>query len=208
MSKLLNVKLSIFSLFYIILASCDNSQIKRKVALLHNSHIELMLDSMVQPRSINEMISVKQSQHIYISYIDSMSCESCAFSHFADWELLAKDVNTFGFNYIFIVMPPQKDRERVIRKMSCDLQNGKRVYIDTTGVFEKTNPQLPKEKILHTFLIDKNHNIILVGSPFEDERIKKMFKQIVNGQLLNKKNTSDNKNVIAFTDYYCPIILI
>ena len=36
---------------------------------------------------------------------------------------------------------------------------------------------------MHTFLLDENNNVLLVGNPLENEKIKKLFWQIVEEKL-------------------------
>lgn len=57
------------------------------------------------------------------------------------------------------------------------------VLLDTLGEFEKLNPHLPKNKALHTFLLDENNNVILVGNPLHNKKIEEMFNKIVEEKL-------------------------
>jgi len=42
---------------------------------------------------------------------------------------------------------------------------------------------LPKDNLLHTFLLDENNNVILVGNPVRNKKIKEMFYKIVEEKL-------------------------
>ena len=57
------------------------------------------------------------------------------------------------------------------------------VYVDTLGVFEDANPQIPSGGELHTFLLDRDDNVLLVGNPIWNEKIEEMFWQIVEERL-------------------------
>ena len=57
------------------------------------------------------------------------------------------------------------------------------IILDTLGQFAKLNPHLPKNKALHTFLLDENNNVILVGNPLHNKKIKEMFYRIVEDRL-------------------------
>ena len=59
---------------------------------------------------------------------------------------------------------------------------------DREGQFEKLNPHLPKNKVLHTFLLDENNNVILVGNPLHNKKIEKMFYKIVEENWVNRNN--------------------
>lgn len=53
------------------------------------------------------------------------------------------------------------------------------VYIDTQGVFQQNNPHLSKNKLLHTFLLDENNNVILVGNPVRNLRVKDLYDKAI-----------------------------
>lgn len=55
------------------------------------------------------------------------------------------------------------------------------ILIDTLGEFERLNPHLPKNQALHTFLLDENNRVILVGNPLRNKKIKEMFYKRVEG---------------------------
>ncbi|MFI3306556.1 MAG: hypothetical protein R3Y68_08625 [Rikenellaceae bacterium] len=63
------------------------------------------------------------------------------------------------------------------------------IIIDSIGEFERLNPHLPKNKAMHTFLLDENNNVVLVGNPLNNPKIEKMFKEIVEEKLDEKRVT-------------------
>lgn len=54
---------------------------------------------------------------------------------------------------------------------------------DTTGVFHRTTPQLPSNPMLHTFLLDENNEVLVVGNPLDNEKIDRMFWRTVKEKL-------------------------
>lgn len=61
--------------------------------------------------------------------------------------------------------------------------SGDPVYIDTLGIFQKNNPHLPKNPRLHTFLLDANNHVILVGNPLYNTKIKEMYDRVIHEKL-------------------------
>ena len=47
------------------------------------------------------------------------------------------------------------------------------VHVDTAGVFIRENPHIPREAVYHTFLLDKDNRVVLVGNPSRSEKIKR-----------------------------------
>ena len=63
------------------------------------------------------------------------------------------------------------------------------VYIDTTNVFLAKNSNISKSSWLHTFLLDEQNNVILVGNPTNNSRIRKLFWRIVKEKLGEPKDS-------------------
>ena len=59
------------------------------------------------------------------------------------------------------------------------------IVIDSTFAFIEANPDFPTDKRLHTFLLDADGRVIVIGSPKYDDRIWNMYKQVLE-QLKNK----------------------
>ena len=54
------------------------------------------------------------------------------------------------------------------------------VFGDTLSIFRRHNPQIPNNKLFHTFLLDESDRVLLVGSPLRNERVDKLLRKIVN----------------------------
>ena len=46
---------------------------------------------------------------------------------------------------------------------------------DVDGEFISHNPNIPDNKLLHTFMLDENNNVILIGDPTINSRIEELF---------------------------------
>ena len=57
------------------------------------------------------------------------------------------------------------------------------IYIDETQSLLNANPHIPAESMYHTFLLDENNNIVMVGSPAHGENIYKLFMEIIENKL-------------------------
>ena len=43
----------------------------------------------------------------------------------------------------------------------------------------KNNPHIPQENIYHTFVIDKNGKVLLVGNPFQNDKMTALLNKIL-----------------------------
>jgi len=48
------------------------------------------------------------------------------------------------------------------------------------GSFERLNPHLPKDERFHTFLLDENNKVILVGYPVNNPKLKELYLKELN----------------------------
>ena len=54
------------------------------------------------------------------------------------------------------------------------------VYKDTCGAFLRANPHLPKDnEMYHSFVVDEENNVLMVGSPFYSKRVESLFETIL-----------------------------
>lgn len=121
----------------------------------------------------------------FVIYSDSIKCSSCALKDMYRWDDYIKRIRKFydgELEMFFIFNPSRKDWKSfyLIMKTTPPAMS---VYVDTLGIFECLNPHLPNNPMFHTFLLDENNNVLLVGNPLENEKIEKLFWQIVEEKL-------------------------
>lgn len=119
-----------------------------------------------------------------VVYSDSLSCSLCQLSKIHFWNDILNEVDKYGDRMAvrFIFNPKKEDRQSVEFAIRTTNFNGT-VYVDSTGVLMKQNTCIPVERMFHTFLLDENNNVLLVGNPLENEKIEEMFWQIVEEKL-------------------------
>lgn len=141
--------------------------------------MELSLDSMVCMHPLSQMITEKTNDFTYVIYVDSFTCGKCALNHLSDWDVLSSAINSERLSYIFILAPKKSEKEQTLEIVRQDTMFNDRTYIDTIGVFEKRNPQLPENKLLHTFLINSECKVQLAGSPLYNYKMKNLIEQVL-----------------------------
>lgn len=58
----------------------------------------------------------------------------------------------------------------------------------------ESNPNLPSESMYHTFMLDENNRVILVGDPMLNKQIEDMMLSIVEEKLGRRFSTRNLKN--------------
>lgn len=173
----------ILLLSFLCIMSCSRMEIKKNVKEIQEKPLKLPLDNML-------CIGVDGSQYgmnnlTWIVYHDSVNCKPCLIGHLEDWNSIMENQKTDCI-FIFSAKP-----EEVFQYINAYNNNNIKanVYLDTTEVFMKSNPQIPKEAIYHTLLLDRYDSVLLVGNPIGNENIGKIYKKIIgtkDSQIIHK----------------------
>ena len=176
----------IIFLFTIIIVSCNsNSKLFEDLSLFKKEPVNLTKKSKLIISGVDTKNFYNMERGLkYIIYKDSLGCTSCAINSMYLWDEFIEYAKLYNdrLKYYFIYSPSKNE----LKNIEFILKNGNFNYpilLDTLGEFEKINPHLPKNKVLHTFLLDENNNVILVGDPLYNRKIKKMFYKIVEEKL-------------------------
>lgn len=112
-----------------------------------------------------------------IVYADSSECTQCYLSQMEHWRKYTELERTSNglWRVIFII----EGKYSEIPKVDGMVGLKHPIYFDQEFSFRHFNPQIPPEHIFHTFLLDDDNKIILVGNPLRNERIESMLDSII-----------------------------
>ena len=134
----------------------------------------LLLDNVESPIcfSIDEKFPFR-----LILFIGPNECSTCALNSLSEWNVLLDLEKEKKVQLVFILNPKKKDLEQVISTYySSGLKHP--VMIDTCDIFTQNNPHIPEESLFHTFLINSDNNVVMVGNPIKNAKIQAMFERI------------------------------
>ena len=129
-----------------------------------------------------------------VVYLDSYVCTDCAIKNLASkWnDVIKKEYKNEGIlQFLFIIASNEKNEQEVASILNL-AHFGHPVYLDSSDAFIKENPHIPIKGIYHTFLLDENDSVVLVGDPFKNEKMKKLFLKVID----DKSNMQKEKNGI------------
>lgn len=176
----MKAKLSIIGMMICLLffgCKSEKEQVRDKIEEMKSRPIELCLDKMECRRN---PLSKLNKKYTMVVYVDSAECSSCALSKLRFWNPLIMEARAKGvdINYIFIVAPKPSEMDDINLELGVtDLQSS--VYIDTSYEFRKLNPSMPIDNKYHSFLLGENNEILFVGSPIKNEKVKNIYKRIL-----------------------------
>lgn len=190
-----------FICIVLFFVACSNRerQFSKEIKVLQSKTIQLPSKGLVmQQGKWVQKIDVNKEVLKLVVYADSVGCTPCAINHIDSWERFINYAKQFNnqLRFYFIFSPMKKELHG-IELMIANTKFDYPILLDTLGEFEKLNPHLPKNKALHTFLLDENNNVILVGNPSQNRKIKEMFCKTVEEKLGKPQQSSTKENDLA-----------
>lgn len=119
-----------------------------------------------------------------VHYVDSATCSTCYLQKIAIYGLLfsMETQSNNDFYNVFIINPNIIAKKKLISDFSGKLIP-QTIFVDSANVFMEVNPNIPSESMFHTFLLDENNKVILVGNPTFNKQIEDMMLSIVEEKL-------------------------
>ena len=130
-----------------------------------------------------------------VHYVDSATCSSCYLQKIVVNRFLfeMETLSNNEFYNIFIINPDSKAKKMLESKYSENLIP-QTIFVDSANVFMEVNPNIPSESMYHTFMLDENNKVILVGNPMLNKQIEDMMLSIVEEKLGRRFSTRNLKN--------------
>ena len=123
------------------------------------------------------------NSHLYsiVFYVSNERCQSCYFSELVAYEKKNFDLLKMkGVKIIYIFASKGRNIECLMDEIINSRINGT-VYIDTCKAFLNANPHIPDNELYHTFTINNDGKILMVGNPFHNDKMAKLFRKIIDG---------------------------
>ncbi len=123
-----------------------------------------------------------------VHYLEMNNCISCELINLAQKEFLNYDseiCKNVSFCYI-VQTSPQHSLD--VYKQFCKERIQGTVYLDTCNAFMEANPQMPDNEMFHTFVINREGKVLMVGNPFANEKMEALFKKVIAKERKKFKN--------------------
>lgn len=174
---------ALLALALIVVSACENARLRAVYDAFCQENITIPQDLLlVQDGELLDSYTIPEVPRL-VYYLDSNQCSVCNIT-----KLQKLHVDPSEPLYVAsIVQLPQKDREYV--KMTIEyagLDVDASVFLDENDSFIKNNPFLPDDRRFHTFLLDPDGNIRLVGDPTAGDKLEKMFQETIH--LINQSD--------------------
>lgn len=165
---------------FISVCSCNESGIKEEMSQILGQHIIIPYDKLEKRECsyFGDRYNVEKC-FMLVVYTDGNQCAPCEISSFSYMEKVNRNDSLWKKLrkiYIFDVKP---NNAASLYMELCKMRIEQDVFFDTCGVFRKSNPIIPDSKLFHSFILDNDGNVKLIGNPFKNEKLKTIMSTII-----------------------------
>lgn len=167
--------LFIFITLFSCFTGCDNNErkLKRFIQEWQGRKIVIPGDSKIKVQGRDtDMLQINNSRFKILNYIDTSGCTACQMKLY-EWTKLQKETDSLNLKvtYLFIVCTNKYEELETLQNMNHCLIPF--IYDDQRKITKLNNfPSIPG---LQTFLLDSMNQVLLIGNPIENEKIKALY---------------------------------
>lgn len=108
-----------------------------------------------------------------VVYVGPDGCTDCKLRSLMPLYMFILE-NRHRDNFGVVVIVHSEDREAT-ETVLTELRFRHTVFYDVDGSFKRLNPQLPDSEHFHTFLLNKENKVVLIGNPTHNEKLKNLY---------------------------------
>ena len=163
------------------LSGCRDAETRRTLRRMMGSTVVLPEKvTCVQNGEVFPMPEELRSRPKLIVFVDSTECSKCRIDNFIRYESLFELSRTTGsFEVLLLLSVRNSEYQNVVDHLVLSSQSYP-VYIDTENNFRRGNPIIPDNSSMHSFSLDSDNRVILVGDPIYNESIMDLFQKMFN----------------------------
>jgi len=174
-------------IFTLLLLSCTNNRLAKDVYGFMGQEITLSMDWEAVWRGKDTVLTgFAEAPVKLVVWYDSLLCGSCEVVNISAWSSIVTEADSLlpHFKIVYLFTPKRDDFRSVNIALKADKLDYP-VFIDQRGGFVKQNPKLPKNRRLHTFLLDRNNKVVMMGSPLHNPFLWDLYKKTIRQMIAN-----------------------
>lgn len=127
----------------------------------------------------------QNSQFKVLVYVDSTGCIGCKLQ-LPKWKTFISEIDSLAKSYtpfIFVFQSQNyDDLKTILKRSNFDYP----VYTDAKGKFNRLN-HFPDDNMFHTFLLDENNHIKVIGNPIHNLSVQELFLREISKNIHSEK---------------------
>ena len=168
----------LFVIVLTTLATCSTNSPERDIRRVYGEQIVMPSTLRYVSGALLEYGYSDDALATLLIWYDSTQCSGCKLSGINSLEHFVKFCkDTVTQVNVDIVFSPPFDVQEAFEDAVTNVKLNYPIYIDFIGAFAKQNRKLPKTEQLHTFLLDANGRVVLVGDPTHNPKMWNLYKK-------------------------------
>ncbi len=152
---------------------------KKEMADFYSSSIELSVDSLFKySYNYPDSLLFDDNQKTLVVYLDSTICGVCESKKLHQWQTTLSSIDSLSncnpFNVLFI-FSPSEGQLTSLKVMLKNVEIDYPIIIDEKHIFSSQNKHIPHNSLLHTFLLNEEKRVILVGDILYNANVRNLF---------------------------------
>lgn len=168
--------------FLFAIIACNNQTMDEVITLM--SHPIKIPSGKMDKRICSHLRNSTKKNNLLrvVYYIDSLNCQTCRMMQLAKYEEIKdNNIEMADVDFIIIINSTAYDKEFLYSRL-CNARIRSTIYLDTINAFRQANPHIPDNSALHTFVINEKDSVVLVGNPFQNDRMEALFEKVIENE--------------------------
>jgi len=178
--------ISIILLNILLLTSCNqfSRKIENDMEQLHRLVINIPIEQMSRFEGcVADSLINTSGEYSLVVFTDSLECSPCAIKYLYSWEpIIDTLMENPRYRETFFIFAPSKGDYSLVEAELKQQKFKYPTYLDKCNSFAETNKNIPPNRNMHTFLVDKNGKVILVGDPLTNGKIRDLLYDFLKGK--------------------------
>lgn len=149
-------------------------ELEKQIRAFEGMFIDLNIENGIAVFDGKDSLFQISRKNKLVVYVDRNSCSSCFLNHLGSYEDLNDNFKSHGIELIIILYPFMGRIDEMITQLKYE-PFPFWCIVDVKGEFIANNSGIPENPLLHTFTLNEHNNIIFVGDPIRNNKIKDLF---------------------------------
>jgi len=169
----------------LLLCSCSNNNIVKDIEQLMDQQITLSSDWNTIWKGKDVVLNgfIEAPIKMMVWY-DSLVCGACEVNKMHRWYNIVDYADSLSqwFSIIFLFSPTKESMSRLSMSLKAEKFDYP-IFIDQNASFAKQNSKIPKNQNLHSFLLDKDNKVVLIGNPLNNPSLWRLYKRNIQNMI-------------------------
>lgn len=131
--------------------------------------------------------AIPASKYKIVLYIDSIGCVSCEL-RLSDWKFFINELRAYTTDVIPVLFFLNPNNKGVMDQLYSYFEEEEFPFpfsVDSLNLMNESN-HFPNQGALHTFLLNEDNKVILIGNPILNSKVRKLYEKVLFGKYRNE----------------------